>query len=90
MIKAPRNRIKKSEEEFYAPVPLSPAGTLDRSTAARLLDAFLAGRKAETIKAYRADLEDFRAFVQPPRSTTPPRDSHGQRTRRGECSSLGL
>src|SRR5215468_12372336 len=62
MIKAPRNRTK-SDEEFYAPVPISPAGTLDRSAAARLLDAFLAGRKEETIKAYRADLEDFQAFV---------------------------
>src|SRR5215470_10002711 len=63
MIKAPRNRTKKSDEEFYAPVPASPAGALDRSAAARLLDAFLAGRKEETIKAYRADLEDFQTFV---------------------------
>jgi hypothetical protein len=66
MIKSPRNRTKKSDEEFYAPVPISPAGALDRSAAARLLDAFLAGRKAETIKAYRADLEDFQDFVQAP------------------------
>jgi integrase/recombinase XerC len=29
----------------------------------RLLEAFLAGRKERTIAAYRADLEDFRAFV---------------------------
>jgi integrase/recombinase XerC len=66
MIKAPRNRTKKSDEEFYAPAPIPPAGALDRSAAARLLDAFLAGRKEETIKAYRADLEDFQAFVEAP------------------------
>ena len=64
MIKPPRNRAKESDEEFYAPVPVTPAGALDRSAAARLLDAFLAGRKAETIKGYRADLGDFQAFVQ--------------------------
>jgi integrase/recombinase XerC len=29
----------------------------------RLLEAFFAGRKERTIPAYRADLEDFRAFV---------------------------
>jgi integrase/recombinase XerC len=66
MIKAPRNRTKKSDEEFYAPVPISPTGALDRSVASRLLDAFLAGRKEETIKAYREDLEDFQAFVEAP------------------------
>jgi len=64
MIKAPRNRTKKSDEEFYAPVPLSPAAIDPNSQAARLLAAFLAGRKEETIKAYRADLEDFQDFVQ--------------------------
>src|SRR5262245_52407830 len=63
MIKAPRNRTKKSDEEFYAPVPVTPA-SLGSCAATRLLDAFLAGRKEETIKAYRADLEDFQAFVQ--------------------------
>jgi integrase/recombinase XerC len=63
MVKSPRSRIKNSDDEFYAPVPMSSA--LDPSSAAaRLLDAFLAGRKEETIKAYRADLEDFQAFVQ--------------------------
>jgi hypothetical protein len=64
MIKAPRSRTKKSDEEFYAPVPLSPKAIDPTSQAARLLAAFLAGRKQETIKAYRADLEDFQAFVQ--------------------------
>ena len=63
MIKVPRSRMKKSDEQFYAPVPIQAAGTLDSSAAARLLDAFLAGRKEETIKAYRADLEDFQAFI---------------------------
>jgi integrase/recombinase XerC len=56
--------MKKSDQDFYAPVPIPAAGPLDSSAAARLLDAFLAGRKEETIKAYRADLEDFQAFVQ--------------------------
>jgi site-specific recombinase XerD len=31
-----------------------------------LLRAFLNGRKAETITAYRQDLEDFQAFIQAP------------------------
>ena len=49
----------------YIPVPVLPSGALDPSSAAsRLLAAFLSGRKAETIKAYQADLEDFQAFVQ--------------------------
>src|SRR5262245_59680255 len=49
----------------YLPVPVLPAGNLDPSSAAsRLLAAFLSGRRAETIKAYQADLEDFRAFAQ--------------------------
>ena len=63
MIKAPRSRAKSSDDQFYAPVPVSSA--LDPSSAAsRLLNAFLAGRKEETIKAYRADLEDFQMFLQ--------------------------
>jgi len=50
MVKTPRSRIKNSDDEFYAPVPVSSA--LDPSSAAaRLVDAFLAGRKEETIKA---------------------------------------
>jgi integrase/recombinase XerC len=62
--------MKKPADEFYAPVPVRPTGALDPpSPAARLLAAFLAGRKAETIKAYRADLEDFRVFVQVPTLT---------------------
>ncbi len=36
------------------------------SAAARLLQAFLNGRKTETITAYRQDLEDFQAFIQAP------------------------
>ena len=47
------------------PVPAFPVVAFDSlSVAARLLAAFLSGRKAETIKAYQADLEDFRTFVQ--------------------------
>jgi integrase/recombinase XerC len=48
----------------YLPVPSSPISALDPSSAAsRLLAAFFNGRKAETIKAYQADLEDFRHFA---------------------------
>jgi len=36
---------------------------LTHEDAARLVDAFLAGRNARTLRAYRQDLEDFRAFV---------------------------
>ena len=51
----------------YLPVPLGRKGSLDpTSAAARLLRAFLNGRKAETITAYRQDLEDFQAFIQAP------------------------
>src|SRR5437879_6767612 len=51
----------------HLPVPLGRSGTLDpTSAAARLLRAFLNGRKAETITAYRQDLEDFQAFIQAP------------------------
>lgn len=38
-------------------------GGLDHAAAARLVDAFLGGRNARTLRAYRQDLEDFRAFV---------------------------
>ncbi len=37
--------------------------TATTATAAQLVEAFLAGRKATTLQAYRQDLEDFRAFV---------------------------
>jgi integrase/recombinase XerC len=48
----------------YLPVPVPSPGNLDPSSAsARLLAAFFSGRKAETIKAYQADLDDFRAFL---------------------------
>src|SRR5258708_38739272 len=51
----------------HVPAPLSRRGGLDPdSAAARLLRAFLNGRKAETITAYRQDLEDFQAFIQAP------------------------
>ncbi len=48
-------------------VPVMPADALDPVSAVhRLLKAFLGGRKAETITAYRQDLEDFQAFIQAP------------------------
>lgn len=40
------------------------ADSLALSPASRLADAFLSGRSPQTIKAYRQDLEDFRAFMQ--------------------------
>ena len=47
------------------PVGVLPAGAPDPSSVvSRLLAAFLSGRRAETIKAYQANLEDFRAFIQ--------------------------
>src|SRR5260370_28290001 len=51
----------------YLPVPLSRRGGVDpESAATRLLRAFLNGSKAETITAYRQDLEDFQAFIEAP------------------------
>jgi site-specific recombinase XerD len=51
----------------HLPVPFGRRGSIDPdSGAARLLRAFLNGRKAETITAYRQDLEDFQAFIQAP------------------------
>lgn len=49
--------------------PIGPGRSTDldvTSAAARLLHAFLNGRKPETITAYRQDLEDFQAFIQAP------------------------
>ena len=49
------------------PVRSGRAANLDSSSAAaRLLQAFLNGRKSETITAYRQDLEDFQAFILAP------------------------
>ena len=51
----------------YIPVPVMPADALDPVSAVRrLLEAFLGARKAETITAYRQDLEDFQAFIRAP------------------------
>src|SRR5260370_39003429 len=51
----------------YLPIPLTRRGRLDPEyAAARLLRAFLNGRKAGTITAYRQDLEDFQAFIEAP------------------------
>lgn len=40
------------------------AAALAPSSALRLVEAFLSGRNERTIRAYRQDLEDFRAFTQ--------------------------
>jgi len=42
---------------------LAPSSLLASPLAARLVEAFLAGRSPRTVEAYRADLEGFRAFV---------------------------
>src|SRR5262249_19208077 len=49
----------------YPLVPYTPpAGGLDpRGAAARLVEAFLAGRSPQTLRAYRKDLEDFAGFL---------------------------
>jgi integrase/recombinase XerC len=45
-------------------VPATPAGALDTATAAgRLVEMFLAGRGAQTLRAYRRDIDDFAAFA---------------------------
>jgi integrase/recombinase XerC len=45
-------------------VPIAPVGALATgSAAAQLLEAFLAGRSPQTIRAYRADVADFAAFA---------------------------
>src|SRR5262249_4961022 len=50
----------------YPLVPCSPpagSGLDPRGAAARLVEAFLAGRSPQTLRAYRKDLEDFAAFL---------------------------
>jgi len=47
-------------------LPVSAPGlrvSLDSPATSRLVSAFLSGRNEQTLKAYRQDLEDFRAFV---------------------------
>jgi len=58
-MKTTRPRMRNPAHEVYLPVPVSTAGTAVPSLAARLLAAFLGGRKETTIAAYRADLRDF-------------------------------
>jgi hypothetical protein len=50
--------------KIYFPVPVSTAGNAVPSLAAKLLAAFLSGRKETTIAAYRADLRDFQKYVE--------------------------
>lgn len=50
------------QPESAAPSGMAAALPIDHLQA-RLIDAFLAGRKPNTVAAYRRDLEDFRAFV---------------------------
>ncbi len=50
----------------HLPLPLRRGALDPTSAAARLLRAFLNGRKPETITAYRQDLEDFQAFIRAP------------------------
>jgi integrase/recombinase XerC len=45
------------------PVVVHPAGLPDASPTSRLLDAFLAGRSAATLRCYAGDLRDFASFL---------------------------
>jgi integrase/recombinase XerC len=45
------------------PAPPIAAALLPASPAEQLLRAFLSGRSAETLRAYRRDVEDFAAFA---------------------------
>lgn len=44
-------------------VPMTPAPVERANKAAALVASFLAGRNERTLRAYRADLEDFRSFL---------------------------
>jgi hypothetical protein len=69
-------------------VPVIPADVLDSVSAVhRLLKAFLGGRKAETITAYRQDLEDFQAFIKAPSLE---QAASLLLTRQGEANALAL
>jgi hypothetical protein len=71
MIKARRNRTTKIDEEFYVSVPV-PSRTVDPSSVAPpLLDAFLAGRKEETIKSIERTWKTSRISSRHPPSTKP-------------------
>jgi integrase/recombinase XerC len=52
-------------DKDYLPVPVQPpARALDPTTAtARLVEAFLAGRSPQTLRAYAGDLADFARFA---------------------------
>lgn len=53
----------ESPDQIFLPVPAGSTLLHPASAAAQLLAAFLSGRSPETIRAYRQDLEDFRAFI---------------------------
>src|SRR4051812_47486974 len=69
-------------DPVYLPVPAAAPGALAPDAAVRLAHAFLDGRNERTLKAYRQDLHDFRAFVGTPRSMRPPACSWGGATAR--------
>jgi integrase/recombinase XerC len=53
-----------SASPTYLPAVIpAGAGPLDTSAAVRLVEAFLSGRKASTLLAYRKDLEAFASFA---------------------------
>ena len=45
---------------------VAPQSLVPTADTAALLKAFLAGRNARTLRAYRGDLEHFRAFIAAP------------------------
>lgn len=51
-----------NEPAALVPVPVS-SSLAPSLSAARLVEAFLSGRNARTLQAYRQDLEDFRSFT---------------------------
>lgn len=60
----------------------------EASPAARLVATFLAGRNAQTLRAYSADLDDFRAFIDAPEVNAAASTLLGQG--HGEANALAL
>ena len=60
--KVPVIHAHRMSQAAIVAVTASPLATVSPASA-RLVEAFLAGRKATTLAAYRADLQDFATFV---------------------------
>lgn len=55
--------MEKDSPATPAPIPPSATAADPDARAAALITAFLSGRNPRTLRAYRQDLDDFRAFV---------------------------